>query len=119
LALEVARELGRLPLRVYFFDEEAIPLQTEAYARRVSQRPDVAFEWYCLPVRHRNACSRQSPWWSPWDPACPELWVRPMPPEGITQLAGFRTDGEPRDRLSIPDTNGLLCLPERYGTVGL
>ena len=119
LTLEVARQRGKLPLRVFFHDEEAIPYQTEEYARRVANNPDIAFEWYCLPVKHRNACSRKSPWWSPWDPECSDLWVRPLPPEGITQLEGFRTDGEPRDRLSIPDANGILHNPTKYGTVGM
>lgn len=119
LTLEVAKQRKKLPLRVFFHDEEAIPYQTEEYARRVASNPDIAFEWYCLPVKHRNACSRKSPWWSPWDPAESDLWVRSLPPEGITHLKGFRVDGEPRDRLSIPDTNGLLHDPFEHGTAGM
>ncbi len=119
LTLEVARQRGKLPLRVFFHDEEAIPFQTEAYVRRVSQMPGIALEWYCLPVKHRNACSRRVPWWSPWDPQEEELWTRPRPPEGITQLAGFRTDGEPRDRLTIPEINALLHPPQQYGRIGM
>ena len=33
LAYEVAKKLGRLPLHVHFFDEEAIPFETERYVR--------------------------------------------------------------------------------------
>jgi predicted phosphoadenosine phosphosulfate sulfurtransferase len=119
LTLQVARERGRLPLRVFFHDEECIPLQTEQYVRRVAQNPDIALEWYCLPVQHRNACSRKFPFWSPWDPSCPELWVRDLPSEAITQLEGFRTDGSPGDRLTIPEANGLLHDPAKYGTCGM
>lgn len=119
ITLNVARELGKLPLEVVFYDEEAIPYQTEEYVRRVAENPDIHLRWFCLPVKHRNACSRSSPWWSPWDLACPHLWVRSLPQEAIQQLDGFETGGEPRDRLTIPESNGLLFPPERYGTVGL
>lgn len=119
LALEVARQRGKLPLRVFFHDEEAIPLQTETYLQILANRPEIALEWYCLPVKHRNACSRLSPWWSPWDPAAADLWVRPVPPLGRTSLPGFRTTGDPRDRLTIPETNGLLHPPDRCGNVGI
>lgn len=63
LALEVAKELKKLPLDVFFFDEEAIHPETIEYMRRVVQRDDVRLRWFCLPVKHRNACSRKSPWW--------------------------------------------------------
>jgi predicted phosphoadenosine phosphosulfate sulfurtransferase len=117
LTLEVARQRGRLPLRVFFHDEEAIPYQTEEYVRRVNLREDVSLEWYCLPVKHRNACSRRSPWWSPWDPNDQEKWVRPLPPEAITVLSGFGGT-RPEERYSIPDTNGLLTDPAIHGTTG-
>ena len=110
VALDVARELGRVPLRVIFFDEEAIPYETEEYVRRVFADPDVAGEWYCLPQRHRNACSRQSPWWWPWAPEARDLWVRPMPPEAITSLQGFPME-PPMERMTAPDMNGLLFDP--------
>ncbi|WP_405759464.1 phosphoadenosine phosphosulfate reductase family protein [Streptomyces sp. NBC_01420] len=114
VALEVAnsdpRYARHLPLRVVFFDEEAIPMETEEYVRRVAQRPDVALEWYCLPVQHRNACSRQHPNWWPWAPEDEAKWCRPLPPEAITTLPGFPI-WPPSERLSIPNTNGLLAPP--------
>src|SRR5690349_735432 len=63
LALHVARERGRLPLDVVFFDEEAIAPETHEYCDRVRQTPGVAMRWYCLPVKHVNACSTASPFW--------------------------------------------------------
>jgi len=85
LCVEAARELGKLPVRACFFDEECIHPPTVEYVERVRQRGidtgEVALEWYCLPLKLRNACSNESPWWRPWDPACPELWVR-QPPKG-------------------------------------
>lgn len=118
LTLEEARRRERLPLDVIFFDEEAIPFQTEQYLRRLAALPGVALRWYALPVKHRNACSRRSPWWWPWAPEDRERWVRPMPPEAITDLVGFPSE-PPAARLSIPDLNGLLFDPATYGTVAM
>lgn len=117
-ALEVAEELGRLPIRVIHFDEEAIPYETEDYTRRVSRDPRVSFEWYCLPVQHRNACSRDAPHWWPWAPESRDLWCRPLPPEAITELEGFPM--EPAEaRPSLPMSCGLLAPASRYGSCGM
>lgn len=76
----------RLPLRVIFFDEEVIPLETEGYVRRLSKRDDIDLEWYCIPVLHFNACSREEGFWYPWAPEMKDKWVRPMPPEALTDI---------------------------------
>lgn len=89
LTLEVARQRGRLPLDVFFFDEEAIPEPTIDYCRRIAANPDINFLWYCVPVKHRNACSRREPWWYCWDPEQRDRWTREFPPEGITDIPGF------------------------------
>lgn len=107
VTVEVARELDRLPVRAIFYDEECISLETVDYCRRVSQLPEVALEWYCLPVRHRNACSDEQPFWWPWAPEARDLWVRELPPEGITELEGFEIWPEDQRR-SIPDTDPLV-----------
>ena len=107
VVLEVAAELDRLPVRAIFIDEEAIPIQTEEYVRRVGERDDVDLEWYCIPMRNRNACSRSSPYWWPWAPESEDLWVRPMPPEAITTLEGFPME-PPAARVQHEDSNGLL-----------
>jgi predicted phosphoadenosine phosphosulfate sulfurtransferase len=105
------RSLRRhLPLRVVFFDEEAIPYETEDYVRRVGQRDDVHLEWYCLPVQHRNACSRRHPYWWPWAPEDEAKWCRPLPPEALTTLDGFPI-WPPEERLTIPNLNNLLAPP--------
>jgi len=109
LALEVAKETNRLPLRVFSFDEEAIPPETVEYMARVAERPDVAFEWYCLPIQHRNACSEHEPYWYCWDMAKRDKWCRPLPPQAITQLAGFHEGG------GIPDQIPIL-MPPSLGT---
>ena len=118
VALEVARERGRLPLRVLFWDEEAIPQETADYVARVAAWPDVQLEWYCLPIQHRNACSRSSPWWWPWAPEAKDLWCRPLPDGAITTLDGFPTF-PPEARLTNPALNGLLFDPRVHGNSGM
>lgn len=116
LAYAEAQRRGQR-LRVVFFDEEAIPFQTEEYVRRVAGWDGIDMEWLCIPVKHRNACSRKSPWWWPWDPDIPEKWTRPLPPEGLTEYPGFQTQ-PPEARLSIPDAAGLLSTADR-GMTGM
>jgi predicted phosphoadenosine phosphosulfate sulfurtransferase len=116
IALEVLHSDPRferhLPLRAIFFDEEAIPVETADYVRRMFTRPDIAGEWYCIPMKHRNACSRRSPWWWTWAPEAREKWCRPLPDEAITQLDGFPI-WPPEARLTNPDATGLFFPPER------
>jgi predicted phosphoadenosine phosphosulfate sulfurtransferase len=121
IALEVAHSSPRyrrhLPLRIVHWDEEAIPYETEEYVRRIAQRDDVALDWFCLPVQHRNACSRTHPYWWPWAPEDRAKWCRPLPPEAITHLDGFPLN-PPKARPSAPAMNGLLA-PGRASTVML
>lgn len=110
IAIEAARKKGRLPLDVLSFDEEAIPPDTVEYMRRVSQSKDVRFHWYCIPVQHKNACSEKQPYWYPWLPDDKDRWVRDLPPEGITELKGFRVG------MAIPEAAPLVFGPQN-GTV--
>lgn len=102
LTLEEARKRNRLPLEVVFYDEEAIHPETIEYVERVRQNPDVKLYWYCLPFKHRNACSRSQPWWYCWDEQEKEKWVREMPSCAITELHGFKKG------MTIPDLNPLI-----------
>jgi predicted phosphoadenosine phosphosulfate sulfurtransferase len=85
LTIQVARELGKLPVRTVFWDEECIPPETVEYMARVAARPEVALEWYCVPCEQRNACSTSSPIWYPWAPEDRDRWARPLPDRAITQ----------------------------------
>jgi len=111
LALQVARERGRTPLRVFHFDEEAIPADVEDYLRRMAQIPDVKIEWYCVPIKHRNACDPKHPYWYTWAEESRDLWCRPMPPEAITQIPGYDATN-PKNRRTIPEISSLLFPPE-------
>lgn len=90
VTIEVARELGKLPVKAVFFDEEAIHPPTIEYVERVRNNPDVDLDWYCLEVKHRNASSNEEPFWYCWDKDKEDLWVRPMPECGITEHPKFK-----------------------------
>ena len=83
-ALEVAEAKKRLPLEVFFGDEEGIGPDTVDYCRRVAQDERINMTWSCIPLHNRNACSRNSPFWYSWDPREKDKWCRDLPPEGIT-----------------------------------
>ena len=87
LVVEEAKALGRLPVDVFFADEEIVAPETIEYVRRVAQLPSIRLFWSCIPLRHRNACSKTEPWWYTWHPDQRETWVREMPPEAQTALA--------------------------------
>lgn len=89
LASVVAREQGKLPVKVNFFDEEAIHPPTIEYVERVRQREDIDLSWYCLPVKHRNACSNEQPYWHCWNPSEKHKWVRELPDNAITDHNNF------------------------------
>lgn len=109
-ALEVATHLKKLPVHVVHYDEEAISPETVEYVGRVADRDDVKLDWLCLPIKHRNACSRRSPWWYPWAPEDKELWVRPLPDRAITELAGFtRRPHNELEGIVLPPRHGRTC----------
>lgn len=110
LCLQVAKERGKLPLDVYFWDEEAIQPETVAYVERVAALPEVRLKWLCIPIQHRNACSRKQPYWHPWNPAERHLWTRPMPACAITELPGFEWG------MSVPELAHMVYGPE-HGTI--
>lgn len=89
-ALIVAEERNKLPLKVVFFDEEAIHPTTIEYVERVRQNPKIELEWYCLEIKHRNACSNEEPWWYTWDEDKKDLWVRDKPDGVISYHPRFK-----------------------------
>ena len=88
--LEVARERGKLPLEVVFFDEEAIHPPTIEYVQRVASNPEIDLKWYCLEVKHRNASSNEEPFWYTWEKGKEDIWVRDLPEQAITDHPKFK-----------------------------
>jgi predicted phosphoadenosine phosphosulfate sulfurtransferase len=116
VCLEVARSLNKLPLKVVFIDEEAIPQDTEDYVRRVFARADIEGHYFCSPVKHRNACSRKQPWWFCWSPEDEPKWCRPYPDIG-KPIPNFPVAVE--NRPAIPDCNDLLVPYQEHGNTAL
>jgi predicted phosphoadenosine phosphosulfate sulfurtransferase len=81
LLVMVARELGRLPVRVVMRDEEVMFPGTYEYAERVAARRDeIDFHWVyaCQPVL--NVFNRKLPYFWVFDPQLSsERWVRQPP----------------------------------------
>ena len=91
MALEVAEEMGRLPLDVLTVDLEGQYSHTIDYVRRVMDDPRVRGWWICLPLNLRNAVSQIQPSWRSWDPSAREAWIRDLPahPAVISDHAHF------------------------------
>jgi predicted phosphoadenosine phosphosulfate sulfurtransferase len=79
LAVEVASELGQLPINVMFFDEEVLLPETEEMVFRARERPEVNLTWVCGQVQYWDASSNEQPHWITWDPDKRDVWVRDPP----------------------------------------
>ena len=85
LALEIARDKGRLPLDVMFLDQELEWQETIEYMRTVMYRPDIRPHWVQVPFQLSNATSKDTAWLNAWDPSLESQWMRPKEPIGITE----------------------------------
>lgn len=121
MALTVAREMNRLPLEVHFFDEEVVSPETEDYVRRVSKMEGVDLKWWCVPIQHRNGCSRSEPYWYPWDEKKKDKWCRPLPEEALTlkDMPGFLLTYNPYTHTTLPTINHLIAKPSQGMNVHL
>lgn len=81
LALIVAAEKERLPLRVDFIDQEAEWQATIDYVRQISQNPALDFRWYQMPIKIFNATSSKDDWLQCWEPGA--AWMREKEPDSI------------------------------------
>lgn len=79
LALNIARKMDLLPLKVFFIDMEAQYKETIDYISKTFENPEIEPYWVCLPISLRNAVSVFSPKWIPWDKDKKELWIREIP----------------------------------------
>jgi predicted phosphoadenosine phosphosulfate sulfurtransferase len=80
LALEAARELEMLPLKVCWIDQEAEWRATVEISEEWMSHPDVEPVWLQVPFHIKNATSRVDAYLHCWDPERPEAWVHPKHP---------------------------------------
>lgn len=83
LALMVAEEKGRLPLRVMFIDQEAEWQTVVDYIRQCMNDPRVDPAWLQIPMRISNATSANEPWLHCWEEDRQDDWMRPKEPNSI------------------------------------
>ena len=83
LAKMVAREKGRLPLKVFWLDQECEFEATVEYIKTVMYDPDVVPLWYQIPFRLQNATSANELWLNCWGEG--ENWVREKDPISIKE----------------------------------
>jgi len=77
LSLIVAKEKGRLPLKVMFIDQEAEWTYTIDEVRRVMNLKEVDPYWYQIPFKIENATSFDTPYLSIWEKGKEKDWIRP------------------------------------------
>lgn len=85
LALMVAEEKGRLPLKTMFIDQEAEWEHTIQYMEQVMYDPRVTPFWYQMPIRIFNATSATDHWLECWNPDEKDKWIHPQQPIAITE----------------------------------
>lgn len=88
MALLAAREYDRLPLEVWFFDDELLDPDTIEHVERLAQWEELDFKWYCLPVQHSLRSNFRTHWYT-WDPDEKDVWPRSLPPGAITEMPGW------------------------------
>ena len=85
LTMRIAQERGRLPLTVFFLDQEAEWTFTIDYVRSIMHRRDVRPLWFQMPMHLDNAASFTTKFLKCWDPDCEDEWIHPKDPVSIKQ----------------------------------
>lgn len=79
----VARQRNRLPLKVYWLDQEAEWKATEDYMHSVMYDPEVTPYWFQIPFRLTNSLSFKDNFLNVWAEADRAVWVRDQDPISI------------------------------------
>lgn len=115
LAREAATKAGKLPIKVFFLDEEVIYPESIELVERHRLDPDIEFYWVCIPCIYRNACSEVEPDFIPWDPTKRALWVREPTPNMIWP-AGWDANGLPNmTNWRVPPSIPKRAIVEMFG----
>lgn len=78
LTMMVAKELGRLPLKVFWLDQEAEWQATVDYMNSIMRRPDVKPYWFQIPFDFTNSLSAEKNFVRVWDENAKDYWVHPQ-----------------------------------------
>jgi predicted phosphoadenosine phosphosulfate sulfurtransferase len=85
LTMRVARERGRLPLTVFWLDQEAEWTSTVSTVRDMMYNPDVKPMWLQCPIHMDNAASFVTKFLKCWDPEREADWVHSKDPISIKE----------------------------------
>lgn len=86
LALMVAREKNRLPLKVFWLDQEAEWQGTVDYMSKIMHMPEVKPYWFQVPFDFPNNLSQKNKTLKVWDDAAKDKWIHPLSDVGIHEL---------------------------------
>lgn len=130
LALHIAREKNRLPLKVIFVDQEAEWQGTIDYVNEVMANPEIEPYWFQMPMVITNNASSYNRYSKCWDPTEEANWIHPKSPMAKTEniygterfhdlfeaifkvefrdlrscyLAGVRTEESPKRYVALTD----------------
>lgn len=78
LALMVAREKGRLPVKVFWLDQEAEWQHTVDYMSWVMHLPEIEPYWFQIPFDFPNNLSQRNGTLKVWDEAQKDKWIHPQ-----------------------------------------
>lgn len=77
LTLKIARERKRLPLKVFWLDQEAEWQHTVDYMNSIMRMPEVKPLWFQIPFAFPNNLSTISETLTVWDPKEKDKWIHP------------------------------------------
>lgn len=82
LAIETAREMGKLPIRAFWLDQESEYQGTVDYMRYLKTRPEIDLWWFQVPFVLTNSVSLENDnYLHCWKPG--EKWMREKEPDSI------------------------------------
>jgi len=79
LVVDIARDAGKLPVKVVFSDLEVIFQETARYVKSIMDMPEVEPYWLCIEEMDENGSSVFERYFYMWDRKKQDEWVRPMP----------------------------------------
>lgn len=83
MALMVAKEKNRLPLKVFWLDQEAEWQGTVDYMSEIMHMPEVEPYWYQIPFDFPNNLSQENKTLKVWDDSKKDVWIHPLSDVGI------------------------------------
>ena len=140
IALQVARDMNRLPLTVMWLDQEAEWQSVVDYTKEVMYRKEVNPHWLQVPIKLFNATTMDYPWLNCWDlqeehmrekdkisikenvygtdrffGMFPKYLAHHFKGEPVALLGGVRAEESPNRRAGL--TNGATYKDITYGKV--